>query len=129
MEERSSGDTFRYTYSAGEQTEIRKIREKYAPPADREDKLQRLRRLDASATRKGTIAALILGILGCLILGAGMSMIMVWGEVLFLPGILVGTVGLIAVGVAYPVYGRMVRKQRERLAPEILRLTDELMEK
>lgn len=129
MEEHSGGDTFRYAYSAGEQAEIRKIREKYTPPVDQEDKLQRLRRLDASVTQKGTIVALILGILGCLILGTGMSMIMVWGEGLFLPGILVGAVGLIAVGVAYPVYGRMVRKQRERLAPEILRLTDELMEK
>lgn len=128
MSDQEHSGAFRYSYSAGDQEEIQRIRQKYAPaePAC-EDKMERLRRLDESVTRKGTIVALILGILGCLILGAGMSMIMVWGNELFLPGVLVGILGLVMVLIAYPAYGQITKKERERLAPEIIRLTDELM--
>lgn len=127
MSNQEHGETFRYSYRAGDQEEIRRIREKYVPKE--EDKLERLRRLDAGVTQKGTVTALILGVLGCLILGTGMSMIMVWGGELFLPGVIVGVVGLAAVMAAFPVYGHVVKKERERLAPEILRLTDELIDK
>lgn len=128
MHEQGKDETFRYSYSAGDQEEIRRIRKKYAPQEGSEDKLERLRRLDAGVTQKGAMVALLLGVLGCLILGTGMSMIMVWGKELYLPGVLVGVVGLAAVIAAYPAYGWVVRRERQRLAPEILRLTDELME-
>ena len=120
-------EIFHYTYSASQQEEIKSIREKYAPPVHTEDGMDRLRRLDQSATRPGTIASLILGILGALMLGVGMCCTIVWGEALFVPGIIIGIVGIIGVIGAYPLYSRITKKQRERLAPEILRLTDELM--
>ena len=47
-------ETFSYTYSANEQEEIRRIREKYQP--GEADKMEQLRRLDESTTRKGTPA-------------------------------------------------------------------------
>ena len=53
MEEKK--ETFNYTYSATQQEEIKKIREKYVRPTPEEDKMERLRRLDASVTRPGTI--------------------------------------------------------------------------
>lgn len=118
-------DDFEYTYSAPEQEEIRKIREKYMPRE--ETKLERLQRLDASVTRKGTVAALVVGVVSCLILGAGMSCCMVWGGTLFLPGILIGIVGLVGVCAAYPLYASITEKERKRLAPEILRLSEELL--
>lgn len=116
---------YSYTYSAKEQTELKKIRDKYIPP--QENKMEQLRRLDASATRKGTIISLIVGIFSSLILGTGMSCIMVWGEKLFLIGVIVGIMGLAGIGAAYPLYAHITKKERKRLAPEILRLTDELM--
>ena len=42
-------------------------------------------------------------------------------------GILIGAVGIVLVCVAYPLYNRIVKKEREKIAPEIIRLTDELM--
>ena len=42
-------------------------------------------------------------------------------------GIVVGIVGMVLVAVAYPIYNRVLKKQRERIAPEILRLSDELL--
>lgn len=117
-------ETFSYTYSAKEQEEIKKIREKYVPKEA--DKMEQLRRLDAGVTQKGTVISLVVGIIGALILGTGMSMCMVWTE-LFVLGIIVGIVGIVIVSAAYPIYSYVTKKEREKIAPEIIRLTDELM--
>lgn len=117
-------ETFSYTYSAKEQEEIKKIREKYVPKEA--DKMEQLRRLDAGVTQKGTAISLVVGIIGALILGTGMSMCMVWTE-LFVLGIIVGIVGIVMVSAAYPLYSYVTKKEREKIAPEIIRLTDELM--
>ncbi len=117
--------TFRYSYSAKEQEELRKIRQKYLPRD--EDKMEQLRRLDQSVTRKGTAVALFVGIIGCLVLGVGMCCTMVWADTLFIPGIIVGIVGI--AGFRRPIRCMRIspKKQKEKLAPEILRLTEELM--
>ena len=89
-------------------------------------KLEQLRALDAGGTRRGTAVSLLHGILYTLVLGTGMSCCMVWTERLFLPGILIGCIGLAGVAATYPIYNRIVKQDRERIAPEILRLTEEL---
>ena len=122
---RINGSAFHYTYSAKEQEELKRIRQKYAPPE--EDKMEMLRRLDRSVTEKGTVISIILGVLGTLIMGLGMSLAMVWQGMWFIPGIIIGLAGIGILAAAYPVYNHVTRKERERIAPEILRLTDELM--
>lgn len=62
-------ETFHYTYSAKEQEEIKAIREKYVAPAQIEDKMTQLRRLDATVTQKATSVSLVFGVIGALILG------------------------------------------------------------
>ena len=42
-------------------------------------------------------------------------------------GIVLGVVGFILVGLAYPVYNYVLKKEREKIAPEIIRLADELI--
>lgn len=118
-------ETFSYTYSAKQQEEIKKIREKYAPKEA--DKMEQLRRLDESVTKKGTVISLIVGIIGALVMGFGMSCCMVWADKFFVLGIIVGIIGIALVCAAYPIYNFVVKKEREKIAPEILRLTDELM--
>lgn len=128
-------ETFSYTYSAKEQAEIQKIRDKYEKPTAEEDKMTQLRRLDASVHSKATAVALVLGIIGALIMGCGMSLIMTdIGAILGTPsnlamliGVPIGIVGMVLVCLAYPVYNRTVKKEREKIAPEIIRLADELM--
>ncbi len=120
-------ETSTYTYSAKEQEEIKKIRDKYAPRTKEETSMEQLRRLDASATKGATIVSLIVGIISSLILGIGMCCTMVWDNELFIPGIIIGIVGIIGVIAAYPIYTRMVKRKRAKLAPEIMRLSDELM--
>ena len=126
---------FTYTYSAKEQAELKRIREKYAEPTETEDKMARLRRLDASVTNTAQAVALVFGIIGALILGFGMSLIMTdLGEILgsykdmaMVIGIIVGVIGGVLASLAYPIYNAIVKAKRKKLAPEIIRLTDELM--
>lgn len=121
--------TFQYSYSVSQQAEIKKIREKYEPEkkTPKEDKMEQLRHLDESTTKPGMIVSIIVGIVGTLLLGVGMSCTMVWAGKWFVPGIIIGVVGLIGLSMALPVYNYITKKQREKLAPEILKLTDELM--
>ena len=117
-------EVFEYTYSASRQNEVQKIREKYLPKEV--TKLDQLRALDAGVTRRGTAVSLVHGVLYALVLGLGMSCCMVWGGRLFLPGIVIGCVGLSGVAATYPIYNHIVKQERDRIAPEILRLTEEL---
>lgn len=121
-----NNENFTFSYSAAQQQEVETIRKKYLPPE--EDKLARLRRLDESCTQKATAFSLIIGVLGTLILGVGMCCTMVWGGVWFIPGIVFGLVGIAVLCVAYPVYNRVLETQRKKVAPEILRLAEELMQ-
>lgn len=131
MEKNQEKETFTYTYSAQQQEEIKNIRKKYLAPE--EDRMEQLRRLHHSATRKAQVWALVLGVVGALVMGCGMSLVMTdLGEMLglanaFLPGIAVGVIGMISVALAYPTYNRVLTKERRRIAPDILRLSDELI--
>ena len=126
---------FTYTYSAKEQAELKRIRDKYTAPTEDEDKMARLRRLDASVTNTAQAVALVLGIIGALILGFGMSLIMtdlaeflgLEETVVMVVGVSVGIVGGILASLAYPIYNAIVKAKRKKIAPEIIRLTDELM--
>lgn len=124
-------EEFSFTYSAAQQQELEAIRKKYLPAED--DKMARLRRLDSSATQKAQTWAIALGVIGTLVLGTGMSLAMTelgaaLGVLAVVMGVLVGVVGLIMVALAYPLYNHVLKKERARIAPEILRLTEELMQ-
>ena len=110
--------TFEYTYSAQEQDEIEKIRKKYMPKEEN--------KMDQDVTKPGTICSIAVGVIGCLFLGFGMSCTMVWADSLFVLGIIVGIVGIILISAAYPIFIKITAKERERIAPQILALTEEL---
>ena len=122
-----NNEGFSYTYSAAQQQEVERIRKKYLPETKEEDKLARLRRLDESCSGKATALSLIVGVVGTLLLGVGMCCTLVWSEGWFIPGIVIGVVGIGVLCCAYPLYNRVLEKERQRIAPEILRLTEELL--
>ena len=133
MENNNTEAGFKYTYSANEQEEIKRIRQKYQP--QEEDKMSRLRRLDEKVTQKATSVSLVIGIVGALVMGTGMSLVMTdLGTVLgmldiisMVVGVITGLLGIVLVALAYPVYNNVLKKEREKVAPEILNLTEELM--
>lgn len=123
-------NSFEYTYSAQRKQEVEEIRKKYLPKE--EDKMEKLRKLHSIPTQKAQAASIAIGIIGALILGTGMSLFMtelgaVLGNHSMAIGIIVGLAGMGMVASAYPVYSSILKKEREKIAPEILHLADELL--
>ena len=133
MESKNADTSFKYTYSAKDQDEIKRIRQKYT--TQEEDGMTRLRKLDARVTSKATMVSLIFGIVGALVMGTGMSLIMtdlpgILGITAMggmLVGVIVGLIGMILVALAYPIYKKVLKSEREKIAAEILRLSEELL--
>ena len=121
---------FSFTYSAEQQKEIEAIRKKYLPKEA--DKMQQLRKLHAVPSQKAQAASIAVGVIGALVMGTGMSLAMTdigaaLGSFSMVIGIIVGIVGMVLVALAYPLYNQVLKKQRTKIAPEILRLSDELL--
>ena len=133
MENKDKDVSFSYVYSADEQEEIRKIRKKYE--FQEENPMSKIRKLDNSVTQKATAISLVFGIIGALIMGSGMSFIMtdlgsiigMSGNMPWILGMVTGVLGIILVILAYPTYNNVLKKEREKVASEILELTEELM--
>lgn len=98
--------------------------------------MERLRKLDHSATQKAQAYSIALGVIGALLLGSGMSLFMTdlaqkfgfIGYWVMALGIMIGLVGIVLVALAYPVYNLVLKKERARIAPQILQLTEELLQ-
>ena len=124
-----NNDRFEYNYKAPteeERKEIASIRRRYAMhPKAEETKLDRLRRLDGLVKNAATYISLVLGIVGCLTFGLGLTMILEWNRMVF--GVIVCVIGGIPMTLAYPVYRFVFRKQKEKYGEEILKLSEELL--
>lgn len=122
-------EEFRYTYqapTASERKMIDSIRRFYLPDEEKITKFDELLALDKKVKMPPLLVAITLGILGILILGLGMSMVLVWD--VFIGGIVVALVGIVLSVIAYPVYKIMLRRGKERLGKRILKLTEELQQ-
>ena len=115
---------FEFDYSAKKQKEIEEIKKKYLPKE--EDKMETLRKLDRSAEQKGTMYSVIIGTIGILLLGIGMSITMTGAAALFALGTIIGLVGIAVLVPAYPIFKKVTEEQRKKIAPQILALTEEL---
>ena len=116
---------FTYNYSAVRNKEVESIRRKYLP--EEESKLETLKQLDYKVQSAGMIESLCIGIIGALVFGIGMCFFLevfagaTWITVLFM---IIGTLLMIP---AYPIYKKIARKTKAELTPEILRLSEEIM--
>lgn len=115
----NSEECFEYTYSAAMQKEIEEIRKKYLPKE--EDKMETLRRMDREAEKPGMMTSITVGTIGSLFLGVGMCCTMIWGAATW-----IFVLGVVIISPAYPIYKKITKKQREKIADQILELTKEL---
>lgn len=101
----------------------------YTPKND--SKVVALRKLDAKAKLPATVFTYTLGIVAALVMGTGMcfSMRVIgssnWHFVL---GIVLGVLGMVGVGVNYPLYKKMLEKGKQKYAFEIVQLAKEISE-
>ena len=117
---------FKYTApSQEERKEIDSIRRQYLPQEKTESKMERLRRLDALVKNTAIIFSLVLGVVGTLVLGLGLTMILQWN--IWFWGIVLMVIGCLPMTIAYPVYKFTLNKGKAKYGDEILRLSEELL--
>lgn len=103
----------------------------YAPKDT--SKVVALRKLDAKAKRPANIFTFTLGVISALIFGTGMCLTM--GQIgsgttaSFVLGIIIGIVGMVGMGVNYPIYKRILESGKKKYAFEIMELAKEISEK
>ncbi len=103
----------------------------YAPKDT--SKVVALRKLDRKAKLPATIFTYTLGIIAALVTGVGMCLSMnVIGSgttAMFVLGVIIGVIGLIGMGVNYPVYRKLLVQSKQKYAFEIMELAKEISEK
>lgn len=110
-----------------EAQQVSEIRSRYAAKSVSEEKIDKLTRLDRQARRPAEIFAYTFGTLGALVLGVGMCLAMeIIGSLMPL-GIVIGVIGIVMVAVNYPIYKRILSQRKKKYAPEIVALSDELL--
>ncbi len=121
-------NSFNYKYSApteGERREIESIRRQYDAGGRESGKLARLKGLHRSVKRDAALAAVMLGVVGTLIFGAGFSLVLEFGEIM--TGVIISLPGIAMAAAAYPVYKAVLKSKKKKYAEEIIRLSDELL--
>lgn len=107
------------------------IANEYAPKDT--SKVVTLRKLDAKAKLPANIFTYTLGIISALVFGTGMCLAM--GEIgsgtvgSLVLGIIIGIVGMIGMGVNYPIYKQILESGKKKYAFEIMELAKEISEK
>lgn len=107
------------------------IANEYAPKDT--SKVVALRKLDAKAKLPATTFTYSVGIVSALIFGTGMCLAM--GQIgsgttgSFVLGIIVGILGMIGMGINYPIYKRILESGKRKYAFEIMELAKEISEK
>ena len=103
----------------------------YAPKDT--SKVVALYKLDRKAKLPATIFTYTFGIIAALVTGVGMCLSMnVIGSgttAMFVLGVIIGIIGLIGMGVNYPVYRRLLAQSKQKYAFEIMELAKEISEK
>ncbi len=103
----------------------------YAPKDT--SKVVALKKLDARAKLPATVFTYTFGIIAALVTGVGMCLSMdVIGNgttAMFILGVIIGIIGLIGMGINYPIYKKMLNKGKQKYAFEIMELAKEISEK
>ena len=118
---------FKYTFSSpteDERKEIESIKKQYSP-SNQQSKLERLRKLDKKVKNVPIIISLLLGIIGTLIFGLGITMVLEWNLLWW--GVGVALVGIIPIASAYFVYNLVFTRLKNNYSEEILTLSEELL--
>ena len=112
---------------------VQKIRRQYTEKQHTE--LDALKELDAKVKRPANVFAYIFGSLSAIIMGSGMSLVMTdIGEMIgltdaMIPGIAIGVVGLAMALLTYPIYKGILNGRKKKYGPQILKLSEKLMDR
>lgn len=106
---------------------VEQIRTKYSEKEYTQ--LDKLKALDKKVSKPAIIFAYIFGTFSSLVLGTGMSFAMkVIGDSMAM-GIVIGLVGILMAVINYPIYKKILASRRKKYADEVMKLSDELLNK
>lgn len=128
---------FEYCYSAptkDERREIEGIRKKYLPLDPVDKKIKELKKLDFKAQLPARIVGLSLALAGMILLGSGAALILLSEPNIInlseiIPGAILVVLGVLLIGIDFPLYQFIFRKRKEKYAEQILKLSEELLSK
>ena len=110
---------------------VQKIRTEYTEKGHTQ--LDELKALDAKVKRPANVFAYVLGSIGVLVMGCGMSLVMTdigsiigVGEAM-IPGIVIGIAGMLIAIINYPIYKCVLASRRKKYADQIMKLSDKIM--
>lgn len=112
-----------YQGNKRDQRKAEDIRRQYL--THQENKMEQLQKLDNKVKSPGKIIASIIGVIGALIMGYGMSLVMVSG--VMATGIVIGVAGMVMALAAYPIYTLVTNSRKKKYAAEIMRLSDDVI--
>ena len=123
-------EKFTYTYVAlteEERAKVNSIKQDYLPKEEQsqESKMQKLLALDAKVKNPPVIIGLVLGIIGTLIFGLGLTTVLEWDNLIL--GIIISAVGVLPMLVAYPAYKITLKKGKKKYGKEIVKLSEEIL--
>lgn len=119
---------FEFKYTAptnSERKEIESIKNRYTKPTQQTDKLVKLRKLDSTVKNMPIIISLIIGILGTLLFGLGLTMILEWEIIVW--GVILCSIALIPIILAYPIYLKVFKHLKNKHSEEIIKISEELL--
>lgn len=125
MTEEENEEVFEYTYSAKEQNFVRKVRESYQQ-LDRA-LFSELKTIDQRVKRKAIIKTALTGFIFSLILGIGLSLILV--KFLYIIGSLIGSVGIALFFILPRIYKNELEKEKIKNADKINNLSEQILQK
>ena len=110
---------------------VQKIRTQYTEK--QHTGLDELKALDAKVKKPANTFGYTYGCVSAIVMGTGMSLVMTdIGSVVGLasamvPGIAIGVVGMSMALTTYPIYKRILNSRKKKYAPEIMALSEKIM--
>lgn len=119
---------FNYTYSSlsqAEKKQVENIKRQYGAASQKDGDLDELLRLDKKVKTIPKTIATIVGVVGTLVLGSGMSIVMVWENVVV--GSIIGAIGVLACIVAPLLHKVIFSNLKNKYSSQIIKLSDRLL--
>lgn len=121
-------EQFEYSYSAPteeERKDTEDVKRQYEPAPKDGRVIGELRALDKKVRRLPLVIGWVMGVVGTLILGIGMTVTLEWNSMVW--GTVVGVVGIAVFAAAYPVYKALLKIGKRKYGERITELSNELL--
>lgn len=118
-------DKFEYNYNAISQEErqiVESIKNQYI---QKDNKISLLKKLDHIVKFYPKLFSIILGVIGILGFGLGLTFVLEWDNIIC--GIVISIIGIILMLLAFPLYNFLLKKLTNKYSNQIIDLSNEIL--